>query len=191
LAEGERGAAAVSASLLLIRHCRATGPLPDAPLSAEGHAAATSLAERLHALRVDAVYSSPFRRAHDSVAPFAERQALMITVDPRLAERRFAEPDQAAWLDQVRRSFLDLDYRPPGGETLREVQHRGRASLADIAGMGHRLPAVSTHGNLLAALLRRVDASFGFEAWRGLGNPDLFKLRLEDGRPVAFERLSV
>jgi 2,3-bisphosphoglycerate-dependent phosphoglycerate mutase len=181
----------VSASLLLIRHCRATGPVPDAPLAAEGHAAAAALAERLRGLGVDAVYSSPFQRAQQSVAPYAERHALALKVDPRLAERRFAEPDQAAWLDQVRRSFLDLDYRPPGGETLREVQHRGLAALADIAGMGHRLPAVSTHGNLLAALLRRVDASFGFEAWRKLGNPDLFELRLEAGLPVAFEHLSL
>jgi 2,3-bisphosphoglycerate-dependent phosphoglycerate mutase len=181
----------VNTSLLLIRHCRATGPVPDAPLSAEGHAAAAALAARLQALGADAVYSSPFRRARQSVALFAERQAMAIAIDPRLAERRFAEPDPAIWLEQVRRSFLDLDYRPPGGETLREVQSRALAALADIAGKGHRLPAVSTHGNLLAALLRSVDPQFGFEGWQDLRNPDLFRLALDGARPVALERLAL
>jgi 2,3-bisphosphoglycerate-dependent phosphoglycerate mutase len=78
-------------------------------------------------------------------------------------------------------SFDDLDYRLPGGESLRQDQARGLAALADIASAGHRLPAVSTHGNLLSAMLCSIDQTFGFAAWQGLKNPDLFALTCEGG----------
>jgi broad specificity phosphatase PhoE len=54
--------------LLLIRHCQSTGRHPDAPLSEAGAKAAGALITRLHDLAPDAVYSSPYERAHASSA---------------------------------------------------------------------------------------------------------------------------
>jgi 2,3-bisphosphoglycerate-dependent phosphoglycerate mutase len=178
-----------SEKILLVRHCQATSQAPDAPLTPAGTADAIKLRERLERLGVDAVNSSPFRRALETVSPFAEGRALIVRVDDRLAERRLANSPQDDWLAQIRLSFGDLDHRAPGGESLREAQSRGLAVLAQIASAGHRLPAVSTHGNLLAAMLRSVDETFGFAAWQGIGNPDLFRLSCEGGRPISFERL--
>jgi 2,3-bisphosphoglycerate-dependent phosphoglycerate mutase len=58
-------------SLLLIRHCRSTGQLPEAQLTPAGAGDAATLALELDRLGVDAVYSSPFQRARDTVLPFA------------------------------------------------------------------------------------------------------------------------
>ena len=178
-------------SLLLIRHCRSSGQLPEAPLTSDGTADAAKLAFELDRLGVDAVYSSPFRRARDTVLPFACRRGIDVVLDERLIERRLASTDLPDWLDHVRRSFDDFEYRAPGGESLSEAQARGLAAIADIALQGHRLPALCTHGNLLSAILRSVDSGFSFNCWSALRNPDLFEIECVNGRPAAYRRLAL
>lgn len=179
------------AQVLLLRHCQSSGQAPDAPLTSNGAQAAVALAGRLRDLGVDAVYSSPFVRARQTLAPFASRQGLSLTIDDRLAERRLSASPLADWLDHIRRSFDDPDYAAPGGESLHQAQRRGLAAVTEIARGGHRLAAVATHGNLLSSILRCVDASFGFDDWQNLSNPDLFEITVDGGRPVTFERHAV
>jgi 2,3-bisphosphoglycerate-dependent phosphoglycerate mutase len=175
--------------LILIRHCQSTAQYPDALLTEAGAAAAEALAERLAALGPDAIYSSPYERAHATVRPFAARAGLPVTLDPRLRERLLAEPEVDDWLDHIRRSFDDADHRGPGGESRNDTLARALAALADIDPQGHRLPAAASHGGLISAVLRSMDPAFGFEDWRALRNPDLFGVELADGRPVRFARL--
>jgi 2,3-bisphosphoglycerate-dependent phosphoglycerate mutase len=176
--------------LILIRHCESSGQAPDAPLTEAGAAAALALADRLTALDPDAIYSSPYRRASSTVAPFAARAGMAIAEDVRLRERVLADAPLDDWLEHIRRSFDDPDHRAgPGGETLNEIQARGLASLTDIVAAGHRLPVAASHGNLISAILRAFDPAFGFEDWRRLRNPDLFELTFEDGRPCAYRRI--
>ncbi|HEV2365358.1 MAG TPA: histidine phosphatase family protein [Caulobacteraceae bacterium] len=178
------------ARIILIRHCQSSGQAPDAPLTRAGAHAARVLADRLQTLAPDAVYSSPYKRAVMSARPFAQRAGLAIIEEPRLHERVLAEAPLDDWLDHIRRSYGDVDHRPgPGGETLRETQRRGGAAMADIAAAGHRLAVAVSHGNLICAVLRSVDPSFGFEDWRGLRNPDLFELTMDQRRPSRFVRL--
>jgi len=176
--------------LLLIRHCRATGQAPNAILTEDGTADALILARRLAALGADAAYASPFRRAGDSVAPFASSRGLAVTIDERLAERVLEAVPSPTWLDHVRRSFEDEDFRASGGETLAEARARGLAALARIAADGHACPAAATHGNLLSSIPHWIDPAFGFDGWRTMTNPDLFQIRVDHDRPVAFERLA-
>ena len=180
---------AVMPKLLLIRHCEATAQYPDAPLTAAGTKAAETLGAGLRDLSPDAVYSSPYERARATVRPFAVLAGLPVRLDDRLRERVLSEHELEDWLDHVRRSFAEPNYRAPGGEGLDEAQSRAAAALADIAAADHRLPVVVSHGNLIAAVLRSMDAAFGFAQWRSLRNPDLFEVELEAGQPVRFVRL--
>jgi 2,3-bisphosphoglycerate-dependent phosphoglycerate mutase len=175
--------------LILVRHCESTGQHPDADLTQAGKRAAEALSEQLTLLAPDAVYSSPYRRAVATVAPFAKLSGLSISEDPRLRERVLSETPQDDWLEHIRRSYEDIDHRLATGESLREAQARGLAAIADIARAGHRLPVVASHGNLISAMLRVADPAFGFEGWRGLRNPEVFELTLDAGRPTAFRRM--
>lgn len=77
--------------LLLIRHARPTreesndGPA-DPGLSPVGLRQAEALADWLGGDRIDALYSSPMRRASETAAPLAERLGLKITTEPDIAE---------------------------------------------------------------------------------------------------------
>jgi 2,3-bisphosphoglycerate-dependent phosphoglycerate mutase len=177
--------------LLLIRHCQATAQHPDAPLTAWGARTADALVAGLRDLAPDAVYSSPYERAHGTIRPFAISAGLPVRFDERLRERILSDNDLEDWLDHVRRSFADPDYCAPGGESLNQARTRATVALADIAAAGHRLPVVVSHGNLIASVLRSMDATFGFAEWQGLRNPDLFQVDLDAGQPVAFVRLEL
>jgi 2,3-bisphosphoglycerate-dependent phosphoglycerate mutase len=176
-------------SLILIRHCESSGQAPGAPLTEQGARDAEALGDLLAELKPDAIYSSDYERASATVGPLACITGLVITMDPRLRERTLAWSQLDDWLDDIRRSYNDHDYRAPGGETLAEVQERGLAVLTEIIGWSHRLPVVVSHGGLISYVLRAFDPTFGFDEWRALRNPDLFKLSFEDGRLAGFRRL--
>jgi probable phosphoglycerate mutase len=63
--------------------------VPDPPLSPLGRRQADRLAQRLKSLEIDAVYSSPLRRALQTAACLSER----VETDPRLTEARAGYAD--------------------------------------------------------------------------------------------------
>lgn len=70
-------------TILLVRHaekCHLSGD--DPALSSAGSQRAQALARALHDVRVDAIYSTPFRRTVDTVAPLAEERGLQIRKTP-------------------------------------------------------------------------------------------------------------
>jgi 2,3-bisphosphoglycerate-dependent phosphoglycerate mutase len=181
------GTARVMSRLLLVRHCEASGPYPKSPLTERGRAQAEHLAAFLGRHPVDALVSSPFTRARESIAPFARASGLPVAVDPRLAERRMSAAPDPAWRERLRRAFDEPDGHAPGGESAREAVTRGRAAIDDLLASGHRLPAAVSHGQLISLVLHAVDPRFGFAGWESLTTPDVYLLE-SDGGHLRFER---
>ena len=175
--------------LLLIRHCQASGQLPDDSLTELGFSQAETLANFLSGRRIDAVISSAFKRAQQTIEPFAASTRLTVRVDTRLNERRLSDGPLDNWREVIRASFDDLDTRAPGGESGREVLERAWACLNELLDGGYSLPLAVTHGNLMSLVLSSLDPSFGYKGWESLSNPDVYLLQeVEDGR-LAFDRL--
>jgi probable phosphoglycerate mutase len=77
--------------LLLIRHglpvrIEDAGQPADPELSVEGHEQAEALAQWMRDERIDAIYSSPLRRARETAEPLAAARELDVVVDEELAE---------------------------------------------------------------------------------------------------------
>ncbi len=70
--------------------------VPDPPLSPLGRRQAERLAQRLKSLEIDAVYSSPLRRALQTAASLSER----VETDPRLTEARAGYADGRMELEE-------------------------------------------------------------------------------------------
>jgi len=173
---------------LLVRHCQSTGQDADAALTPAGHSAAHALAERLVALPIDRVVSSSYRRARQTLAPYAARRGLELELDDRLVERRLSPEPIGHWRDVVERSFVDPDFRVPGGESAREVRERAWKALDSIFAAGHSLPVVASHGQLMSLVLQSIDPAFGFAGWQALANPDVFVIERDAGG-TSFRRL--
>ena len=168
--------------LYLLRHAESTVspdvPESDWPLSETGREQAQALVDRLTGCRINAIYSSPYRRAVATVRPLAAERDLSVRTDDRLRERELTD----RWLDDhmeaLRRVWNDFDLVLPGGESSAECQRRVGAALDDLRSRhGDEHVLVSSHGNAIGLYLNHLDGSFGFEAWEEMRNPDLFAVQ--------------
>jgi 2,3-bisphosphoglycerate-dependent phosphoglycerate mutase len=154
----------------MIRHAKASGQAPDAPLTAEGVKQAAQLAEALAHAGVTRIVSSPWTRAVETARPLAEQLGLKVETDARLTERVLSGTDLPDWTAHLEASFADAGLTLPGGESGATARTRALAALAD-ARDPHGVTAVFTHGNLLALALGLDHAG-----WAGLRNPDVWRL---------------
>lgn len=135
--------------LYLVRHGetvhnderRIQGPLLDGPLNARGLDQAERLAQWFAGKRVDAIYSSPMRRAMDTAAPLARAVNLPVGTCPGLVEFSWGDLlgklDVGETRDQLAGALKrweagDLDYAVPNGETPKQAWVRAVAELGTI-----------------------------------------------------------
>ena len=133
----------------------------------------------LSTLDIACIVSSPYRRAVQTIEPFAVQRRLPIELDARLIEHRLSGVDLPDWREQLRSSFSDLDRCLEGGESSRAARERALAAVEDVAATGQRTLLV-THGKLLALLLGVFDATVGYEVWEKLSNPDVYSINTRD-----------
>lgn len=73
---------------------------------------------------IDAVFSSPFKRAVDTVSDFADNNGLAVTVIDDFRERMV----DSVWIEDFesfsKRQWADFHYKLSDGECLSEVQQR-------------------------------------------------------------------
>jgi 2,3-bisphosphoglycerate-dependent phosphoglycerate mutase len=163
-------------TLYIVRHCKAAGQAPDAPLTIEGAAQAKQLADRLAVLPIDRIVSSPFVRATQSIAPLAQRLGQPLVIDARLAERILSTADLPDWQAALQATFDDLDLRLEGGESSRTAMQRVAAVVSEIAVDHVDSTVLVTHGNLMSLLLKHFDQRIGFFEWHQLTNPDVYRV---------------
>lgn len=113
---------------------------------------------------VDAVLSSPYRRAVDTVKQFSDTVGLPVVLVPDFRERRI----DSGWIDDFdefsRRQWADFSYKLSDGESLGEVQRRNLAALeAVLENHPDQTLAVGSHGTALCTLIHAFDPTFGYE----------------------------
>ncbi|WP_294751929.1 histidine phosphatase family protein, partial [uncultured Exiguobacterium sp.] len=115
--------------LYFIRHCESikTGSDRGRGLTDAGQEQAQELVAFFKAIPIDAIYSSPMRRAIDSVRPLAEQRGLRI-YEAAFQERRFQETDERLSPERLekllKRSFQNNDYAQSGGESNQIARNR-------------------------------------------------------------------
>ena len=137
----------------------------DIPLSDAGREQAARTAERLAGCRFGAVYTSDLTRAHETariiVARLSEPRPEVL-LRPSLREVAYGELEGAPWqevrastgeLHGVEGAYHDLDLKPEGGESFRELLERlGEFSRELEAGHPGEDALVVSHGGALRAL---------------------------------------
>ncbi|MGH3897172.1 MAG: histidine phosphatase family protein [Pseudonocardiaceae bacterium] len=160
-------------TLILLRHGRSTanaagvlaGRTPGVALDEHGRAQAETLVERLAALPLAALVSSPLQRCQETVAPLAQARGLEVTFDDR-----FVEVDYGEWTGRELRKlgkeplWKVVQAHPsavvfPGGEGLAALQARAVAAVREwdaklAAEHGPQVVwLVCTHGDTIKAVL--------------------------------------
>lgn len=169
----------MASQVLLIRHgetdWNATGRWQGnapVPLNATGRQQAQALARYLAAQpqTIDALYSSPLRRALQSAEIIADALGLPIRLEDRLREvdlgdwQGLRRTEAQAW-DPERFAAYEADWYhvpAPNGESRRDLQQRARAAFDDLSARhrGQTIALVShggTLGMLLESLLGKIE----------------------------------
>lgn len=109
------------------------------------------------------IYSSPFKRASDTVKDFANKTGLSIVPLDGFRERSIGMrvddfPAYAA------KQWGDWDYKLENGDSLRETQERNVATLQKVLqdDCGESI-VIGTHGTALSTLINYYNPSFSLE----------------------------
>ena len=135
-------------------------------LSPKGLADRALAADYLRDKGVDAVLSSPYRRAVDTVAPLAEELGLAIEPVADFRERRV----DSGWIEDfdsfARRQWADFSYKLSDGESLGEVQARNlRALNGVLERFAGRTVVIGSHGTALSTVIHHFRPGFGYESF--------------------------
>jgi 2,3-bisphosphoglycerate-dependent phosphoglycerate mutase len=163
-----------ASEIILVRHAE---PIPahpasadasddDRPLSEAGLLAAQSLAATLAHLPITAVFSSPHRRAIETIGPIAAARGLDVRVDDDLRERRLADTHLTGeeFVEALRRARKDSGFRLPGGETTDEVLQRAlRACRRMTNSASDGIALAGTHGGVISIMRWSLGEDFSVE----------------------------
>lgn len=166
----------------LIRHAHSI--YRNRPLSQKGQASLSQL-NMLESKPISAIYSSPYKRAIETVEPLAQTLGLSIQLDKRLIERKLSSQsisDQAfeATLKQLwKNPAISL----PGGESNLTAQKRALSFLQDLEKLHQNEHIIiSSHGNLVCILLNYFDDTINYNFWKQL--PMLAVIRFKYYREI-------
>ncbi len=179
--------------LIFVRHgesiANAEGRFTRGPhegLSERGRREAGARGRRLRErARPQALYTSPFVRAQQTAALIGSLLGLEARVVEELREQHFGAlrgKPHSALADATRpHGLARWEYRPPAGETLREVAERVGPAVERIAAAhaGEEIVVVS-HGGVMAALRGWLRGSYA-EAPKLSANADGFWIAFEGG----------
>ena len=154
-------------TIYFVRHCQSDHSVHDdrtRPLTEKGGKDSLLVTEFLADKEVDAVLSSPYRRAVDTVKNFADTRGFAIETVEDFRERKVGDHWVEDFMAFVKHHWEDREYKEKGGESLREVQDRNVAALQKMLSKyeGKTL-AIGTHGTALSSIVNHFDPRFGFE----------------------------
>ena len=156
----------------------------DSELSPLGRRQCQAVAAAFAQQPIEAIYSSPLRRAREGPPAWPTQLGLPVREDDRLMEIHAGIFQGLDWTDiQVRYPreaaawrTQDPDFRIPAGESRRDLMHRMGAALADIREAGHRQVVIVAHGGSLSAGLESAAGDSGPAQSVHLGNGSISTL---------------
>jgi len=149
------------------------------PLTVKGLEDRELVTSFLRDKKIDIVLSSPFKRAVDTVAHFAEETGCEIELIENFRERAIS--DKWIGLDEwkifAKKQWEDYTYKLPGGECIAEVQQRNLAALKDVLKRyGGKTIVIGAHGMALSSIINNYDSGFGFEELEAMPMPWVAKM---------------
>lgn len=152
------------------------------PLSDHGQNQARKLTTVLLPLKMDFIYSSPFIRCRQTIAPYIEHTGISLQIHEDLRERHVTDTVVDNFLEIWNRSWADFNYAEPGCENSITAQNRFSKAIDEIISKhrGSKI-GICTHGNVIGLFLNKIDSRNHIEQAETLRNPDVLKVVFQNG----------
>jgi 2,3-bisphosphoglycerate-dependent phosphoglycerate mutase len=173
--------------VVLVRHASSVPPTADGPdeltrpLAPDGLRQAIDLVETLTEPRPAAVWSSPYRRAIQTVRPTAQALRLPIGIRWDLREWDDGLPYTDGWEPHYARSWADPSYARSAGESLDQLTIRAVDAVRALARENRgRLVIAASHGTFISRALAGFGAPVDWAFWQRMPMPAMYRLRFAD-----------
>ncbi|QQZ07656.1 histidine phosphatase family protein [Heyndrickxia vini] len=166
-------------NLYFVRHAHSVFTLDELgrPLSERGFCDASHVTQLLKTADIHHVISSPYKRAIQTVEGIANCIDNEIEIVDAFKERFLSEKPVNDFDDAIQKVWKDIDFHWEGGESNRIAQNRGvKATLNVLEKYKGKNIVIGTHGNLMVLILNYFDSSYGFNFWKELSMPDIYRL---------------
>ncbi|MCL2356328.1 MAG: histidine phosphatase family protein [Defluviitaleaceae bacterium] len=170
-------------TIYFIRHAEPDFNIHDdfsRPLTEKGQTNCALVTKFLRDKNIDAVLSSPYLRARDTVAPFAESTGLEIRTIGDFRERKVDDEWILSFEDFTKKQWADFTYKLPNGESLEEVRVRNISALEGVLReFSGKTLAIGTHGTALSVIAHHYDNTYGYEGFAEMKRIFSWVLKME------------
>ena len=187
-------------TVYFIRHAEANNRIRDGrsrPLTDKGLADRRLVTKFLRNKGIDAVLSSPFQRAVDTVAEFADEAGLTVLTSDGFREHECDSEwaKGADFFSFLRRQWADFSHKPDAdGESLGEVQERNIAALNDaLEKYEGKTIVIGTHGTALSTIINYYDNFYNFDGFMDMVNlmPWAVKMTFDGTACAGMDKISL
>ncbi|NLC03408.1 MAG: histidine phosphatase family protein [Tissierellia bacterium] len=156
--------------IYFVRHAQPDFSIKDdmvRPLTEKGIRDSRKVTRALLDKDIEHIYSSPFKRAVDTIENLAENLDLDINIDYDFCERIVG-----TWVEDFKtysqHQWEDFDFKILNGECLREVQERNIGGIFRVLENNYgKNIVIGTHGTALSTILNYFDPDFGYnDFWK-------------------------
>ncbi|MCM1988239.1 histidine phosphatase family protein [Oceanirhabdus seepicola] len=173
--------------LIMVRHAKVeyTPEDKERALSKEGEEQRNDVLNILKSKEIDVIYSSPYKRAIDTIKLYAEYREFEIQILDDLRERKVSDCFIDDFDSFAMKQWDDFDYKLNYGESLREVQDRGIKVIQEIIrdNKGKKI-MIGTHGTFLGVLLNYYEKTCDYHFWKNLKMPAIISIILDSDEVV-------
>lgn len=189
----------MTTTIYMVRHSesdKSDGTERQRGLTAKGQEDAHRVAERLRNEDIDALYSSPYARAVDTIRILAGKLGREIHTCEDLKERDWFGSDRLLTDGEVdlylERMFAEPDFALPGGESGAACQARSVTALKEILHnhQGERV-VIGTHGMVMTLMMGYFSAEYGLDFLLHCTKPDIYKMQFAGEKLLGVERLTL
>ena len=185
--------------IYFVRHAQADNTNRDSrnrPLTEKGMADRVLVTEYLADKAIDAVISSPYKRAVDTVADFAEKYGFEIEIVEDFREHNYSN----AWLPSdeyfpvIEKKWADFSHRNSGAESFDELQKRNIAALdCVLARYAGKNIAIGTHGAALSTIINYYDNAYGYQDFMAMVHktPWIVKMTFDKNEFAEMEKIDL
>ncbi|RKL65760.1 histidine phosphatase family protein [Salipaludibacillus neizhouensis] len=179
-------------NLYFVRHAHSTYNSDELgrPLSKRGFIDANIVTELLKREAIDYVYSSPYKRAIQTVEGISKYIDKEIKLLDGFKERILAEHPVEDFEVAITKVWKDYDFSWKGGESNRIAQKRGINATFKVldSNIGKNV-VIGTHGNIMVLIMNYFDNQYGFDFWKELEMPNIYKLSFNGKKLIDVQRI--
>ena len=157
------------------------------PLSEEGWKKAYDLIKIFENVHIDNIFSSPYKRAIQTLEPIAKNKDMEINIIDDFRERKVSDGWVDKFMEYSEKQWKDFMYKLENGESLSEVQYRNIKSLEKILEeYNGKTLIIGTHGTALSTIINFYDKTFNFDKFVEIMNIMPYIVKFEFGKNSEF-----